>query len=82
MKVMEVGLFEKIPPSWQEGGNLHQKLQKVQEPRMLWPKWSYERQLQPFGLPDLCQNPRKETERREGISLKAVPTLKHGVGAR
>ena len=82
MKVMEVGLFEKIPPSWQEGGNLHQKLQKVREPWVLWPKRSHQHQLQTLGLSDLRQHPREETERREGISLEAVPTLKHGVGAR
>ena len=80
MIMMEMGLFEKIPPSWQEGGNLHQKLQKVWEPRMLWPERGDQRQLQPFGLLDLRQDPRKETEGRKGISLKAVPTLEHGVG--
>ena len=82
MKVMEVGLFEKIPPSWQEGGNLHHKLQKVREPWVLWPKRSHQCQLQTLGLSDLLQHPREETERREGINLEAVPTLKHGIGAR
>ena len=37
VKVMEEGLFEKIPPSRQEEGNLHQKLR---EPWVLWPKKS------------------------------------------
>ena len=32
-------------------------------------------------MPDLRQHPRKEAERREGISLETVPTLEHGIGA-
>ena len=35
MVMVEMGLSEKIPPSWQEEGNLHQKLQKVRKPGVL-----------------------------------------------
>ena len=80
--MMEVGLFEQIPPSWQEEGNLHQKLQKVREPRVLRPKWSHQGELQPPKLPDLRQYSRDEAEGRKGISLKTVPTLEHGIRAR
>ena len=44
---MEMGLSEKIPPSWQEEGNLQQQLQKVREPGALRPEWSHQSQLQP-----------------------------------
>ena len=49
---------------------------------MLWPERGDKRQLQPFGLPDLRQESRKEAEGRKDISLKAIPTLEHGVGTR
>ena len=49
---------------------------------MLRPEQGDQRQLQPFGLPDLHQDSRKKAEGRKGISLKAIPTLEHGVGAR
>ena len=81
MIMMEVGLHEQIPPSWQEGGNRYQKLQKVREPRVLRPKRSHQGELQSPRLQDLCQDSRNEAERREGISLKTVPTLEQGIGA-
>ena len=81
MIMMEVGLFEQIPPSWQEEGNHYQKLQKVWEPRVLRPKRSHQGELQPPRLPDLRQDSKDEAEWREGISLKTVPTLEHGIGA-
>ena len=49
---------------------------------MLWPEQGDQRQLQPLGLSDFRQDPRKEAEGRKGISLKAIPTLEHGVGTR
>ena len=82
MVMMKVGLFEQIPPSWQEEGNLHQKLQKVREPRVLRPERSHQGELQPPRLPDLRQYSRDEAEGREGISLKPIQTLKHGIRAR
>ena len=44
---MEMWLFEKIPPSWQEEGNLQQQLQRVREPGVLRPERSHQGQLQP-----------------------------------
>ena len=82
MIMMEVGLFEKIPPLWQEGGNLHQELQKVWKPRMLRPEQSNQRKLQTLRLLYLHQDTRQETERGNGVSLKAIPTLEYGIGAR
>ena len=60
MLMMEMRLSEKIPPSWQEEGNLHQKLQKVWKPGVLRPKRSYQSQLQPPRLPNLHQHLRRE----------------------
>ena len=78
MVMMEVGLFEKIPPLWQEEGNLHQK---AWEPRVLRPKRNHQSELQPTRLLDLHQYSRDEAEGRKGISLKTVPTLEHGICA-
>ena len=78
----EVGLSEKIPPSWQEEGDLHQQLQKIREPGVLSLKRSHQRKFQTPGLPDLGQNLRNQAKRREGIGLEAVPRLKHGIRAR
>ena len=78
---MEVGLSEKIPPLWQEEGDLHQQLQKIREPGVPSPKRSHQRKLQTPGLPDLAQNLQNQAEGREGISLKDIPRLKHGIRA-
>ena len=78
---MEVGLSEKIPPLWQEEGDLQKQLQKVREPVVLRPEGSHQRQLQASGNPNLRQHPRKKAEGWEGIRLQTVLGLQHRIGA-
>ena len=82
MVAMKMRLFEKIPPSRKEEGNLHQKLQEVREPRVLRPKWSHKDELQAPRLPNLGEEARKKPEGGKGISLKPVPRLEHRIRPR
>ena len=79
---MEMGLTEKIPALRKKDWNIHQKVEKVREPRTEWPKGSYQRHFQVAGAANFGKNPLDEAERRECICLEMIPRLDHRVYCR
>ena len=79
MKMMEMRLTQKILEHWKEDLNIDQELQDVWQPWLQGPKGVHQCYLQIPRLANLGEDIGKEAERKEGIRLKAIPTLEHGV---
>ena len=79
MVVVEVALFEKIPPGRKGHRNIHQKLEEIWEPNSLGPKGGDQSHLAIFGDPELRKNLLDKSEWGKGISQRPVPRLKHRI---